>query len=409
MNCELVMIGSELLLGQVVDTNASYLAQRLAEIGMNLYYKTTVGDNLQRMVAALNLATSRADVVITSGGLGPTEDDLTREAVAEVTGGELEFHQELFDEIEGWFASRSLTMSPNNRRQAFLPRGARTLRNPVGTAPAFVIESSTSTIIALPGVPAELKEITETSVLPYLSRKVMPEGAVILSRELKASGIGESAVDQRIGDLIRASSNPTVGILAQAGEIVIRITAKAQDRDSASHMIDETEARVRERVGAFIFGVDRETLEGVVARILEEQNETLCVIETGTGGAIAQRLIATNTAQVLGYEVLPQRRTIELFLSCSDETCDELAAEPRSLARRLAAVARDKYRADMVLVVLEGTGFGLSRSWVLLDGCRDDRLHEIAIRGRDEWSQRRLAVIALELTRKALLGIAVSG
>lgn len=406
MSCELVMIGSELLLGQIVDTNASYLARRLAEIGVDVYHKTTVGDNLKRLVATLDLALERSDVVITSGGLGPTEDDLTREAVTEVVGVELEFRQELLDEIEAKFCSRGLMMSPNNRKQAFIPQGASVLRNPFGTAPAFVVESGSSAVICLPGVPGELKQIMEAEVLPYLSRKFVPGGAVILSRELKASAVGESTVDQEIGDLIRTSSNPTVGILASAGEISIRVTAKAQDAEAGSRMLDEMESRIRERVGDRVFGKDDETLHGVVAQLLESRGKTLCVVETGTGGALAQKLVAADSPYVLGFEVLPQKSSVEAFLSTSGEPNDKFTADPRSLANRLAGAARDKYGADIAVVVLEATRLGLARSWVLVRGEESEYLQDVGLKGCDNWSQQRLAMVALEMARRSLLRVA---
>jgi len=408
VNCELVMIGSELLLGQIVDTNASYMAIRLAEIGLDLYHKTTVGDNLQRLVAVLNLAVGRSDVVITSGGLGPTEDDLTREAVAESVGVGLEFHQELLEEIAAKFSSRGLVMSPNNRKQAFLPRGATVLRNPFGTAPAFVVESESGAVICLPGVPGELKRIMQAEVLPYLSRKFVPGGAVILSRELKASAVGESTVDQEIGDLIRTSSNPTVGILAKAGEISIRMTAKAEDQDAASCMLDDMESRVRERVGDRVFGKDDETLNGAVANLLLSKRKTLCVVETGTGGAVAQMLVATNSPYALGFEVLPQKCSVETFLSTSGKPDGTLLDDPQVLAGRLAEAARARYRADMALVVLEATRLGFSRSWVLVCSQDDEYLRDVGLKGCGSWSQQRLAMVALEMTRRFLLRTALS-
>jgi len=408
VNCELVMIGSELLLGQIVDTNASYLAKRLAEIGLDVYYKTTVGDNLQRLVSVLNLAVERSDVVITSGGLGPTEDDLTRAAVAAVIGVELEFHQELLDEIEARFSSRGLKMSPNNRKQAFVPRGATVLGNPFGTAPAFVVGSDSGVVICLPGVPGELKQIMEAEVLPYLSKTFVPGGAVILSRELKASAVGESTVDQEISDLIRTSSNPTVGILAKAGEISIRITAKAPDAEAASRMLDDIELRIRERVGDRLFGKGSETLEGVVAHLLDSRGKSLCVVETGTGGAVAQKLVATNSARVLGFEVLPRERSIELFLSTSAGLDEKSMTDPRALAVRLAEAAREKYGTDMALVVLEGTRLSLPRSWILVRGRDIEYLRDVGLSGSDNWSQQRLAMVALEMARRSLLGMASS-
>ena len=408
MNCELLMIGSELLLGQVVDTNASYLAQRLADIGMNLFHKATVGDNLERIVAALSLSIGRSDAVITSGGLGPTEDDITREAVAKVLDAELEFRRELLDDIETKFARRGLKMTLNNRRQAYLPEGAAVLPNRLGTAPAFAVESGDCTVISLPGVPVELKQITDTEVLPYLLNRFIPGGAVIMSRELRLSAIAEAAVDEKVGDLMRTSRNPTVGILAQSGVIAIRITAKAKDRTAASGMIDDMESRVRERIGDFIFGRDDETLEGVVAGLLKSKDTTLCVVETGTGGALAQRLVAAGASQVLGFEVLPQERNVKMFLAVSDEAYAKLVADPPLLAKELAEAARRKHAADMVLVVLEGTQFGLSRSWILLDVSGRKELNDVGLKGCERWVQHGLASAALQMARRALLEAAGS-
>ncbi len=226
VRAELVMIGSELLLGEIVDTNAAYLARELALIGCDLYFKTTVGDNPARMEEAFRLALGRAGLVISSGGLGPTEDDLTREVAARVTGLELVFHQRLMDQIEERMRRRGFAVSPNNRKQAVLPAGAIAIENRRGTAPGFILEGELGTIIAMPGVPSELQGMMEAAVLPYLKRRY-GIAATIVSRTLKVSGMTESGVDQVVGDLIRESANPTVGIYASPGLIRLRVTAKA--------------------------------------------------------------------------------------------------------------------------------------------------------------------------------------
>ena len=285
MNAEIIMIGSELLLGQIVDTNATYLAKELAGAGVNLFYKTTVGDNSERMSEALENALARSDIIITSGGLGPTEDDLTRETVAKVVGEPLEFRQELFDEIQALFERHGFTMSPNNRKQAYIPRNAIPIENPVGTAPGFVAEKNGRLIIALPGVPRELKYLTESFVLPYLRKKYSLGELSIRSRILKVCGKGESRVDAIVGDLIKGSTNPTVGILAEPAQILLRITAKAASADEAKDMIAAMEAEIRRRLGSLIFGVDDDTLEGVVCQLLKESKKTLALLETTPGGA----------------------------------------------------------------------------------------------------------------------------
>ena len=225
MIAEIVTIGTELLLGEIVDTNSAHIAQQLTAIGVDHFFSTTVGDNLERIMSALRLALSRADVVITTGGLGRTVDDVTREAVGAVAWRELEFQPRLLEQIEGFFQRRGATMSPNNRRQAYVPAGAVIIENPVGTAPAFAVELDQKAIVSLPGVPHEMAYLLREVVLPYLSQR-MGEHAVILVRQVHSVCIGESMVDQQITDLMH-QRNPSVGTRAHPGQTDICITAKA--------------------------------------------------------------------------------------------------------------------------------------------------------------------------------------
>jgi competence/damage-inducible protein CinA-like protein len=288
MHAEIIATGSELLLGEVVDTNSTYIARRLREIGLNLYYKTVVGDNEQRMEEALRIALNRSDVIITTGGLGPTVDDVTRPAVARAVGRELIFSAELLAQIQARFRAYGVPMGENNRRQAYLPQGAIPIENPVGTAPSFIVERDGHLIISLPGVPREMEYLMEHAVLPYLKDR-LPLTDVILIRTLHSAGQGESRLDEAIGDL-ETSPNPTVGLSAKAGQVDIRITSKAATREAAAILNAEMEQRVRDRVGQFIFGADDDTLEGVVARWLLDQRLTLASVECGMGGALGGRL-----------------------------------------------------------------------------------------------------------------------
>ena len=275
MIAEIVTIGTELLLGEIVDTNSAHIAQQLTAIGVDHFFSTTVGDNLERIMSALRLALSRADVVITTGGLGPTVDDVTREAVAAVAGRELEFQPRLLEQIEGFFQRRGATMSPNNRRQAYVPAGAVIIENPVGTAPAFAVELDQKAIVSLPGVPHEMAYLLREVVLPYLSQR-MGEHAVILVRQVHSVCIGESMVDQQITDLMH-QRNPSVGTRAHPGQTDICITAKAPSREEAAALLDEMEARVRERLGRVIYGVDEQTLAG------DKDDREIANVETGLG------------------------------------------------------------------------------------------------------------------------------
>ena len=288
MHAEIIATGSELLLGEVVDTNSTHIARKLREIGLNLYFKTVVGDNEQRMAEALRIALSRSDVIITTGGLGPTVDDVTRPAVARAVGRELVFSEDLLAQIRARFRAYGAPMGENNKRQAYLPQGATPIENPVGTAPSFIVEHAGHLIISLPGVPREMEYLLEHVVLPYLKTKLNLID-VILIRTLHTVGQGESRIDEAIGDL-ETATNPTVGLSAKAGQVDIRITAKARSQAEAEALNAAMEQQVRQRLGEHIFGRDDETLESVVAQLLVERSLTLASVESGTGGLLGGRL-----------------------------------------------------------------------------------------------------------------------
>jgi len=291
MKAEIIAVGTELLLGQIVDTNSAYIAQQLATVGLDLHFKATVGDNLERIKSTLGNALRRSDIIITTGGLGPTLDDLTREAVAEVLGRHLVFHPHLYDQINDFFKRVGRIMTPNNRKQAHIPEGAIPIENPVGTAPGFIAEQDGKAVIAIPGVPHEMRHFMEHSVLPYLRNRLGVQ-EVIQSRVLKLFGIGESMVDDRIKDLIEKGTNPTIGLLArtQIGEIHIRLTAKAADKNRAEALNAPLEEEIRRRLKDFIFGTDEETYEGVLGSLLIQSGLTLAVAETGFGSSIIQTM-----------------------------------------------------------------------------------------------------------------------
>lgn len=289
MKAEIVTIGTELLLGELVDTNSAYIARQLASIGVDLYYTTTVGDNRGRIAEAIRVALGRCDVVITTGGLGPTADDVTREAVAEVAGRPLVLVPHLLEHIAALFRRWGRPMTENNRRQAYVPEGARIIENPVGTAPAFAVELPEGTIICLPGVPREMQYLMQTRVLPYLQEKMGGRTQVIKSLVLRTCGLGESQVGEQIEDLMQ-HANPTVGTAAHPGQTDIRITAKADTEEEANRMLAEMAHRVRTRLGDAIYGEATETVEEVVVRLLHQAGLRLALLETNTSGAVAARL-----------------------------------------------------------------------------------------------------------------------
>jgi nicotinamide-nucleotide amidase len=303
MRAEIISIGTELLLGAIVDTNAAYISRRLAEIGIDLYHRLTVGDNEERIARCIEEALERADVVICTGGLGPTVDDVTRQAVARATGRELVLDEEMLGWIEERFRGWGHPMSENNRRQAFKPEDAIAIENPVGTAPIFIAQDERGDVIVLPGVPHEMEHLMEHEVIPYLKRKLGHQ-EVIKARVLRTVGIGESQVDSRIGDLME-SANPTVGLAAHPGQTDVRIVAKAASEEEADRLITEMERRVRERLGEVIYGVGEETVAEVVARMLAERELTLGTVECGVDGIVSRRMFdAPDGPTVLGDSLI---------------------------------------------------------------------------------------------------------
>jgi nicotinamide-nucleotide amidase len=297
MIAEIIASGTELLLGETVDTNSTYIARALRDVGVNLYFKTTVGDNVDRMVQALSQALARSDVVIMTGGLGPTVDDVTREAVAKAAGRELVLYPECLAHIEALFARWGRRVGENNKRQAYLPAGSSAIENPVGTAPGFILETGEGTIIALPGVPREMERLMQDSVLPYLRDQMGAEQVVIKAKVLRTVGLGESWIDEKI-DVQMRSANPTVGLAAHLGAVDIRITARGATEVTVDAMIADMEAQVRERIGDDgIFGAGNDEVEVVTAGLLARAGVKLAIVESATDGEIARMLRETPEGQ----------------------------------------------------------------------------------------------------------------
>jgi competence/damage-inducible protein CinA-like protein len=276
-----------------VDTNSAHIARALRDIGVNLFYLTTVGDNLGRIEAAIRAALERSDLVITTGGLGPTVDDMTRQAVAKALDRDLEFREDLFDQIRARFDQIGARMSENNRVQAFIPAGAIPVRNPVGTAPCFIVEAEQGTLISLPGVPREMKHLLAEAVIPYLRERTGGKG-IIKARILRTAGIGESNVDDKIADL-ETWENPTVGLAAHVGQTDIRITARADSEFEADALIAQAETVIRERLGGYIYGTGEDSLEETFIDLLHAQGLRLAVSYNGPEAlAITRRFDAAD-------------------------------------------------------------------------------------------------------------------
>lgn len=392
MDAEVIAIGSELLLGATIDTNSAYLAGQLAAAGVNVFRKCVVGDNLGRIAAAIDEALSRADLVVCTGGLGPTVDDVTREAVAQACGRPLEFRQELLDQIAARFAAFGRSMSESNRRQAYIPQGARAIENPRGTAPGFIVEDPRGTIIVLPGVPHEMRFLFQTAVLPYL-RDERGVRDVILVRTLHATGLGESVIGERIADLME-QRNPTVGVSAKKARYELRIGAKAQSAAEAEAMIAAVEAVLRERLGAYLVG--DEPLEQFVPRLLMAQQQTLSIYEGNASAPIYRALSGTAA----GLKVLRG-----VIIHPLDEPADEAAAE--TLALSGAASVRDRWRSTLGVGIQaatypDDTGFTAVSVALVFPGGQRQVTRRYDLRDPEGWEF--VGTTGLELLRRYLLG-----
>ena len=401
MNCEIVTIGSELLLGHTVDTNTSYLARKLNLIGLDIAFHTTVGDNYVRISDVLSQAVKRADLVMTTGGLGPTEDDLTREVIADLVGVPLTFKKELMDHIESIFRRLGYRMPENNKKQAFIPDGAIAIPNEVGTAPGFIVEKGSRLIIALPGVPKELKYILNQEVVPYLRKHFRLDRELITSRVLKVTGMGESKVDSQIKDLIDTTANPSIGTLASPGDVSIRITAYAKSAEEAQALIRPVEHEIRSRLGTSIYGVDDDTLEGVVINLLNIRGDTLSVLETFSGGELTARLQRSPSSPLHESIVIGKREQIISFLGKKG------SATIREIARALAKKIRDKGDSSIGLALLgtlhEAEGGYELDGHVVVSGEAISRSYAWKMGGDLPTIQNRGSTIALNTLRLALI------
>jgi len=323
---EIVTIGTELLLGEIQDTNSRFIARSLRDIGVDLYRLTTVGDNIQRITFTLQEALMRADVVITTGGLGPTVDDPTRQAVADVFNVPLVYHEELWDQILERFKFYKRTPTENNKRQAYIPANAIAIPNPVGTAPAFAVELGVKTIISLPGVPREMEYLMKTFVLDYLKERYKLRDEIILPWVVHTVSMGESSIDEIIGEMEKLN-NPTVGLLANPGQTDVRVTAKASSADEAYRMIEPVLVEIRKKLSKHIYGENDDTIQSVVAGMLKEHNKRITVIESGTGAIVFNALSCHLDQQNLTGELLDVNINHETFKTLMQEYREKKQAD----------------------------------------------------------------------------------
>ena len=406
MTFEIIAVGTELLLGQIVNTNAQYISCELSDMGFNLYYTTVVGDNPDRLKAALAVAADRADAVITTGGLGPTKDDLTKETIAEFCGKKCVMHEESRKKIEERFARIPNGMPKSNLKQAEMPEGCIVLENNNGTAPGAIIESEKGIFIMLPGPPSEMKLMFESGVRPYLASKM---DSIIVSHTLRVFGIGESAAAEELGGLLD-NQNPTVAPYAKTGEVELRLTAKAESAEKAEEMIEPVEQKVRDILGDKIYGMGGDnSLENVVVSQLLKKGLKMTSAESCTGGMVMQKITSIPGASKCfdcGFVTYSNEQKTRI-LGVSSDTLNKFGAVSEQTALEMSEGARKASHADIAVSItgIAGPDGGSAEKpvgLVYISVCCD-KVHKavkLELTGDRESIRTRAAMHALDLIRR---------
>jgi nicotinamide-nucleotide amidase len=392
------------------------MSQRLAELGIDVHFRHTVGDNPDRIVAVLELALSRSDAVLICGGLGPTQDDLTRECVAKVTGRDLVRDSDAEQHLREFFARRGYTPTPNNLKQVAVPEGGRLLENTCGTAPGLFVEDDGRLIFAVPGPPPEMREMMQREVLPVLADHLGEELVPVHTRVLRMADIGESSLVAQIEDIIAEQTDPTIAPYAKPGEVTLRLATKAPDPEQAAERFDALEERLREQIGQYIYGVDDETMEVAVGNALREAGATVAVAESCTGGLIASRItdVSGSSDYMLGGVVAYANEIKQRVLGVAGETLAEHGAVSEPTARAMAVGVRELYGADYAIATtgIAGPTGGTEEKpvglvYVAIAGPNGVICEELNWPGTREQFKRRVSQNALNMLRKHVLGIEV--
>ncbi|QSQ10179.1 Putative competence-damage inducible protein [Koleobacter methoxysyntrophicus] len=409
MNSEIISVGTELLLGQIDNINTRIISQKLSEIGINVFFHTSVGDNRERISSVFKIALERSDLIIFTGGLGPTLDDLTKETVAEVLRLELNYDEDTLNRIRAFFKKMQREMPENNKKQALVPEGAITIPNENGTAPGIILQTGEKIIILLPGPPNEMEPMLNKFVIPFLRKRLSNE--VIKSRVLRFIGIGESSLEQKILDILKKQTNPTVAPLAKQGEVTLRITAKAKSEKDANELIEPIIQTIKERVGEYIYSYDNDPMEAVVGRMLIERRCTISIAESCTGGYLSHLL--TN---IPGISAVFDRGII----SYSNKSKTEILNVPAEILKQKGAVSQETAISMASWIrKLSGTDLGVAITgiagpdggtplkpvglvFIALSTDSGDLCEKYLFNGNREAIKRRSALAALDLIRRYL-------
>jgi len=350
MTAEILAVGTELLMGQIANTNAQYISKRLAELGINVYFHTVVGDNPARLEETLKRALQRADIVITTGGLGPTKDDLTKETIAKTMNRKLVCHEEILDGIRDFFMRKHRIMVSNNEKQAFLPENSIIITNNNGTAPGCIIEEGEKVVIMLPGPPKEMQPMFSETVFPYLKQKT---GVVLVSKMLKVFGIGESELESRLMDLVENQSNPTIAPYVSYGEVTVRVTARCSSEEAAGLLLYPVVSEIKARLGGVVYAEEGESMEQVVFNLLRQKGLVLATAESCTGGLLAEKITSIPGASGIferGYVTYANRAKVE-DLGVSDETLKKYGAVSRETALEMVQGLSAKTGASAAVAI----------------------------------------------------------
>jgi nicotinamide-nucleotide amidase len=417
VRAEIVAVGTELLLGQIANTNARWMSEELAAIGVDVVHHQVVGDNLERIVATLRLAGSRSDVVLVTGGLGPTQDDVTRDAIGALLDVEMVRHPEIEQLLREKFRAFGIGEMPeSNLRQADVPDGATYLVPDRGTAPGLVARlPGGARLYAVPGVPAEMVEMMRGAILPELATETAPE--VIRSRVLRCTGIGESAVAELVDDLFAGSSNPTIAFLASTAEVKLRITAKAASPAEADRMIEPVAAEFERRLGDVVFTLEDESLEEAVVRLLGAAGRRLCGAESLTGGGLGARITSVPGASAVfdGSAVVYTNDAKAGLLDVARVTLEGPGPVSEACAREMAAGARRVFGSDLALAVTGAAGpephggAAAGTVWIALAAEAVDHARLLSIPGQRDRVRRAAEQAALDLVRRSLEGRPLPG
>ncbi len=408
MNCEIIAVGTEILLGDILNTNAQYLSQELSALGISIYHQCVVGDNEDRLKDAIKLAFNRADIIILTGGLGPTEDDITKESVAETLGVKLIFHQESYDKIVEHFKNRY--MSPTNKKQAYVLDGGLVLQNNNGTAPGCLYDNGEKIVVVLPGPPYEMGPMFEESVKPYLMKKC---GGIIKSKFVRVFGIGESNAEYMLKDIIDTQTNPTIAPYAKKTEACFRVTAKADSTEQADELICETVSKIRSKLGSAVYGEDEDSLQSVIVDLLKKNNLKISIAESCTAGLIASKIGEVSGASEVFCEsyVTYSNETKHKNLDVSEKTLNDFGAVSSQTAIEMANGVKKVSGADIGLSVtgISGPTGGtdekpLGLTYIGVSYNDVSRAYKFIFKGDRNKNRELAACNALNIARLTILG-----